>query len=72
MLKFVDGDEGKVISGFAYHNQDGEVETVLLYPLDDIFLDIKTSSESVTIYTKDIPKLILALQEAYKHLGEPV
>lgn len=52
--------------GFEYQSTAGKTE-VVVWEGDEI--SIVASGESVGIYTRDIPKLIAALEEAYYYNG---
>lgn len=67
MYKRVDESSEDVIEGFSYVNKLGEAEFVD-FSLAEGVVDISVESHSISIYTSDIPKLILALQAAYDYL----
>jgi len=61
----VDGNLDTSIEGFIYTNREQCTEYVILY---DKTIEIQDSSEcKCCIYIEDIPKLIKALEAAYKH-----
>jgi hypothetical protein len=65
MFKFVDQESVDDIEGFAYYNNQGEVEKVQIDGSDVV--RITDGEDMCVIYTADIPKLILALQAAYDY-----
>ena len=61
---YVDRDNDN-INEWAYLDQHGEEESVIINETGEC-VDIKSSEGGeVTMFTQDIPKLILALQAAY-------
>lgn len=62
MFKRVDIEEDN-LDGFQYYNKDGEPEYVKIDVRDFTqFLIQNSAGDVVSIYTKDIPKLIKALK----------
>lgn len=63
------------VEGYCYTNRDGSMEYVRLGTANQQFGDTiyieDNLEQSCEIYTKDIPKLIKALQAAYNHKGKP-
>ena len=73
MFKRVDFEESdEVIEGFSYMNMDGDEERVAFDScgIDIVDLQYYTKVPLSAVYVDDIPKLIKALQAAYKHLKE--
>lgn len=67
MFVRVDNEDSPVVEGFSYINRDGDEEQVEIY--NDELIEINGSGSShLPIYSKDIPKLIKALQAAYDHI----
>lgn len=70
MFKRVDV-ENEVFEGFAYLNMDSEFEYVEINVRDFTEISIKDGTgDDVAIYTKDISKLIKALQAAEAYWKE--
>lgn len=70
VIKFIDQEEqDEVIEAFAYTTMDGRVEKVVG---DGSCIEIIESiwDNKLTIWKKDIPKLIKALEAAHKEWGE--
>lgn len=65
MYKRIDIDVSQVIEGFSYANVHGNIESVV-FEYDMVTLQDSDSAMS-TVYIKDIPKLIKALQSAYDY-----
>jgi hypothetical protein len=57
----------ETIEGFSYANKNGITEVVTISD-DPRIVKIEIDSESVAIYTEDIPKLVKALLAAEDHL----
>lgn len=70
VFKRVDVTEDSPIEGFSYENSDGNIEQVSLQGNGNLLVDLgyQDEQDKFTVYTKDIPKLILALQAAYDHV----
>jgi hypothetical protein len=73
MRVYVDGS-GRYSSDkeFAYTNESGDCEWVSLFGGEFGIIQINTDDgidESAAIYIQDIPKLIKALEAAYKEWG---
>ena len=66
MLIRVDEKGSERIEGFAYENQNGDIESVCFFRENIVYVNINTY-DPVQVYIKDIPNLILALQAAYDH-----
>lgn len=69
MFVRVDGSKEDKINSFEYLNQEGKVEKVQILSSQVRICD--TTKGSVTIFYEDVPNLIKALEEAYKHMGSP-
>ncbi len=71
MFKRVDNtNEDTPITGYSYLNQDEKEEVVVLSSakvVKVVVSDGDGGTDTAAIYTRDIPKLILALQAAYDH-----
>ena len=70
VIKFIDQEEqDEVIEAFAYTTMDGRVEKVVG---DGSCIEIIESiwDNKLTIWKKDIPKLIKALEAAHREWGE--
>ena len=79
MYKFVDNNQdNESINGFLYLNHDHSVEGVFLVAEEEVVIPvvdiaIKNDREyAFRVYVSDIPKLILALKAAQKHLKNEI
>ena len=79
MYKFVDNNQdNESINGFLYLNHDHSVEGVFLVAEEEVVIPvvdiaIKNDREyAFRVYVSDIPKLILALKAAQKHLTNEI
>jgi len=68
MIKHIDKDYDATIEGFAYTNQDGDIEEVVYdWDMVTIRYGCEDGGSCSEIYINDIPKLIKALQAAYDY-----
>ncbi len=71
MYQRVDIEGGNTLEGFEYHNKDGESEYVHIDGRNcDVITVADSGAATIAIYTKDIPKLIKALQAAEQYWKE--
>lgn len=68
MFKRIDIEESQQIDGYSYENLDGMIECISLSNGSVVEILTEDGSGLHEIYTKDIPKLIIALQAAYDQL----
>lgn len=71
MFKNINESADKGLEGFCYYNSDDIEEFVSIRSKFGVgIVDIITNTDTVAIYTDDIPKLIKALQAAKAHIDK--
>lgn len=70
MRKYVDIGEEEDITEFAFTNSCGETESVTLCEDNNSCLKIKDDNQEYSLFKRDVPNMIKALQAAYDEWGE--
>lgn len=70
MRKYVDIDGSEDITEFAFTNFHGETESVTLSKDSNSCLTIVDEYQEYTLFKRDVPNMIKALQAAYDEWGE--
>ena len=70
MRKYVDIGEEEDITEFAFTNFEAETESVTLSKDDNSWFKIKDDNKEYSLFKRDVPNMIKALQAAYDEWGE--